>query len=204
MKRQRVFRKSLLIGGLVSSPLVLLTALAAFNLFNPMVFAFQYEFEVVNQSGEAVAVTPIGSVGPSGARYVLPQYSRRSPALPALWRADFELAPGESIKVIYDWDDINFSEILVQTTSGHSRQLVVDPRPTESQYHAPSAERYVIPPLAELPAATPSVIHAASASPFNYPGWLLLLSGIVPVLLLMGWRRLRHIEAQPGAAVDTP
>lgn len=202
MKRRPVLRRSLLIVGLASSPLVLVSALGVINLFNPMVLAFQYEFEVVNHSGEPVAVTPIGAVGPSGARYVLPQYSRREPALPALRRADFVLLPGESIKVIYDWDDINFSEILVHTTSGHYRQLVIDPNPTESQYHPPKAERYVVPPLAELREATPSVIRAASVFPFNYRAWLLLLSGPVPVLVLLAWWRLRRIEAQSGAAVD--
>jgi hypothetical protein len=201
MKAPWVVKKVLLVAALASSPLLLLSLLAGVNLFNPMVLGFQYEFEVVNKSEEAIEITPIGTIGREGIKAILPQYSSRLPAWPALRRGAFALDPGSSVKVLYDWDDINFSEILVRTSSGVHRQLVVDPNPTESQYHSPAAGRYVVASLSELPEAAQTVIDAAAVCPFDYWGWSLLFSGAVPVLLLVAWRMVR-IEAQPHNAPD--
>jgi hypothetical protein len=171
------------------------------NLFNPMALAFQYEFEVINESQEQIEITPIGTIGREGIKEILPQYSGRLPAWPTLRQGAFALDPGSSVKVLYDWDDINFSEIVIRTSSGAYRQLVVDPNPTESQYHSPVSERYVIPSLAQLPEATQNVIDAASVFPFDYWGWSLFFSGAVPLLLLVAWRMVR-IEAQPHNPPD--
>jgi hypothetical protein len=201
MKARFEVRKALLIAALASSPLLLLSLLAVVNLFNPMVLAFQYEFEVANKSEEPIEITPIGTIGREGIKAILPQYLSRLPAWPALRQGAFALDPGSSVKVLYDWDDINFSEILIRTSSGAYRQLVVDPDPTESQYHPPVAERYVVPSLAQLPEAPRTVIEAAAVCPFDYWGWSLLFSGVVPLLLLVAWRVVR-IDAQPHNPPD--
>lgn len=125
--------------------------------------AFVTDFAVENRTDTAVVVTPVGTVG-AGDRAPLPVKMLAFPPLPALRGGGYHLAPGESVTIQYDMDDINFSEIVVAAEPGRPLQLVTDPTPTANQYHGPLQRHYVIDDLARLEPATPPVQAAAQAA----------------------------------------
>lgn len=106
--------------------------------------AFIADFIIENRTTQTVSVTPIGTVGKEGTKWPLPTMMFKFPPLSALRAGGFSLAPGESITVLYDMDDINFSEIVVEDGQSQQYQLVVNPNPTTNQYHAPRQRRFVI------------------------------------------------------------
>lgn len=108
------------------------------------------DFTIENRTDEIIAVTPIGSIGPQGYRAPLPVKLVPSPALTAFRSGSFRLAPGESITIYYDMDDINFSEIVVEAERGRMLQLVTNPDPTSHRYHAPRQRHFVIDDLSQL------------------------------------------------------
>jgi hypothetical protein len=152
----QMWRRWMIYVGLIVTALpALLGALLIFNCVNPMTLAFITQFDVVNQSGEAVRVTPVGRTE-SGRVAVLPQYASRLPALAAVRDTDHPIAAGGRRTVRYDWDDIQFTEIRVRGSDGVERVLLTDPGPTTRGYYANRQPQYVIPPLNTLPAARTS------------------------------------------------
>ena len=133
------------------------------NSVNPMKSAFLTEFTLANESGQPVRVTPVGTIGPHGKKCLLPTFSNPWPAVPHFIHRTFEIGPGESVDILYDWDDINFSEIAVQNSEGSYRQLIVDPAPTENQYHPPETDLFVIPHFGSLPTITPEVLAVVNS-----------------------------------------
>jgi hypothetical protein len=94
----------------LSLPLCCCPTLPLINNVNPIHLFFLVEFRVINES------------------YVLSRASPRLPGTPALRQGDIRLAPGESVRIIYDDEDIAASEIAVRTAQGEYRQLVVSGR----------------------------------------------------------------------------
>jgi hypothetical protein len=137
--------------------------------------AFVAEFTVENRTGQRIAVTPIGTVGKKGDRQPLPVYMWPFPPIWSSQRGGFEILPGESIDIMYDWDDINFSEIVVRDHAGERGQLVVDANPTRNQYRAPSQTRFAIDDIDSLEPVTGPVRNAARNAhvPTNAP-WIIL------------------------------
>jgi hypothetical protein len=135
-------------------------------LFAGMMFgaAFVTDFVVINRTNAPIVVTPVGTVGKQGRKSPLPVKMARLLPLPALSSGGYRLAPGQSVTISYDMDDINFSEILVEAAPGQSLQLVTDPHPTSNQYHGPMQRQYVIDDLAQLDQATSPVRAAAEAA----------------------------------------
>jgi len=128
-------------------------------LCNPLWLVFLAEFQIVNESQVGVWVTPIGMREGSGEYGPLPMFHSRSlPAIPKLSNHDIWVGPGESLTVVYDWDDINFRHTLVRTESG--RVLIVDTDKMSNLHscYGPQQEKYVIPPLAELRQASPELL----------------------------------------------
>jgi hypothetical protein len=134
-------------------------------LFAGMTFGAAYvtDFTVENRTDKAITVTPVGTFG-AGNRAPLPVKMLAFPPLPALRGGGFRLAPGESVRIPYDMDDINFSEIVVAAEPGPPLQLVTDPDPTANQYHGPLQRCYVIDDLARLEPAPPPVLEASRAA----------------------------------------
>jgi hypothetical protein len=126
--------------------------------------AFVSDFTVENRTDVTIVVTPVGTVGPAGIRAQLPVQMSALPLLPALRRSGYRLTPGESVTILYDMDDINFSEIVVTAGPGRTLQLVTDPTPTANQYHGPRQRHYVIDDLARLEPAPLPVQEAAQAA----------------------------------------
>ena len=152
--------------------------------------AFVAQFTVENKTDRAIVVTPIGTVGEKGARYPLPVYMWPFPAIASVQRGGFEIPPGESIDIMYDMDDINFSEIVVHDRNGQRGQLVVNPNPTQNQYRAPAQKHFPIDDLDSLVDVPASVRNASRDAqiPTTAP-WRLLGMLFAPWLAfaLLSW-----------------
>ncbi len=141
-------------------PLTLLISLALVNSINPMQVVFITSFTVENETNETVFITPLGAVDQEGNRAILPQYLRPFPGIPVLKEGNFKIKPGGRKTIYYDWDDINFSEILIKTEN-LERVLVVDAKPTTNQFHPPESSHFVIENLKDLQTPTPELRAAA-------------------------------------------
>jgi hypothetical protein len=189
------FRRLTYLGLIVTALPALLGALLIFNCVNPMTLAFVTQFDVVNQSGEPVHVTPIGTTE-SGRTAALPQYAARLPALPALRDANHPIPAGGTLTIRYDWDDINFTELRVRGADGVERVFPTDPLPTTRGYYANRQGQYVIPPLKTLPpATTPYVSFTARRNLVSAIG----VGGVIVFVTLCGqlWRLNRRRPPTP-------
>ena len=183
---RRYVLRTLIVLAFACTPLSCIPVLVVVNSVNPMQVAFITDFTVENQSGESVTFTPIGASGSKGDRSLLPIVMWKLPAIVAMKTGSFHLAPGESKRILYDWDDINFSEIAVRSDEGRFYELVVDTTPTENQYHAPTSDRFVIPALTGLPSISPRVREATGGMGRAWLLWLLMGCGLIPPIAL--WR----------------
>src|SRR5688572_1111628 len=116
----------LLIANALLLPLGCIPALFLVNRYNPMQIGFITDIHITNALGEAITVTPVGAVGREGHRAGLPIFRSRSPAIASDVHGGFVIQPGQTIEVLYDWDDINLSELVIEFADGTARQLVVD------------------------------------------------------------------------------
>lgn len=156
-------------------PLMGLSALLILGLCFSTVFAVA--FTVENRSGETIIVTPVGTIGKEGRRTALPVVVGRHVPIPAAQTGGFRLENGASVEIVYDCDDINFSEIVVEDQRGRFCQLVTDPNPTENQYHPPTLARYTINDLAQMPPANADVREACMSAARH--------GGMVPFVILV-------------------
>lgn len=184
---------ALLIVNGVLLPVGCVPALFLMNTVNPMTMTFVTDIHVTNGSGVPIIVTPVGTIGPDGRRTALPIYSSRLPAIPASRSGGFAVSPGQTLDLLYDWDDVNFSEIVVVLGDGSARQLVVDPRPTVGQYRPPTTNRFTIGDPSRLPPVPPDVAAAAARAQRPQWHWFAILPLFLPwltfYLLLRGYRR---------------
>jgi len=175
-----------------------LIAIILLDTVNPMRWVFMTSFKVENQSGQDVWVTPIGTQGSAGSKARLPIYITAVPAFPSFKTSGFHLKNGQTIKIRYDWDDINFSEIEVKTNADMFYQLVIDPDPLEVRYHPPKTNHFVIPVLEMLEPINPEVLEA-TIKPDK--GWILpsltvgsILYVILFFRLLKEYTRLKKLQ----------
>jgi len=159
----------------------------SFVLFAGMAFrvAFLTSITIENAMDQSVEVTPVGTIGPKGTRSPLPVCQGRVNPLPAAKRGGFRLQPGEMAEITYDFDDINFSEIVVENAAGVIGQFVVDLTPTARQYHPPATKHFLIQQdkLVPVPRRVASAAVAAQ-QPFR-PS--ILLSSILLSILFLPW-----------------
>lgn len=169
-------------------PLLAVSMLAFFGLL--LHSAFVVEFTVENKTDQPIVVTPIGAVGKQGDRHPLPVYVWSSPPLQSSQRGGFKIPPGKSLDIMYDMDDINFSEIVVHDHHGERGQLIVNHNPTIRRYHAPAQTHFVIDDLDEL-AAVPGPVRNASRDaqpPTNTPYIILsVILGPWIVFAMLSW-----------------
>lgn len=174
-------------------PLGCVPVLFAVNMVNPMATAFVTDIHVTNRSLEPITVTPVGTLGPEGHRAPLPVYISRFPALPSGQSGGFVVEPGQTRAILYDWDDINLSEIVLDLADGTSRQLLVDPEPTENQYRQPTTNRFVIDDVSLLAVVPANVAAAAARARQPTHLWRIVLPMLLPWLtfyfLLKVYRR---------------
>ena len=170
------------------------------NSVNPMQLVFITSFTVQNASGQPIDITPVGTRGSEGKKSLLPIFTTASPAFPAIKTRHFHIENGDSIAIRYDWDDVNFSEIVVRTSENHYHQLVVDPTPTDNQYHPPTSDHFVIPPISQLQPIDSPVLAAVQTSSKTHRlrmTWLGLLSPLLLLCFLRLYRRQKGITQPP-------
>ena len=147
--------------------------------------AFMVQFSIENKTSETLLVTPIGTVGKEGRRRLLPVSMVEFIKFPAKQASRLKVASGEIVAVSYDMDDINFSEIVVETERGEARQLVTNPTPTQNQYHGPAQQAYAIDDWNKLEPLS-DAIKMIPLEPHPYKLACRLLAFIVPPWILLG------------------
>ncbi len=183
------------------APLVLLCSLLLLNSVNPMQLAFITSFQVENQSGQDVRITPIGTVGAKGRKARLPVFVSVIPALPAIKTGNFYLKDGETLNIKYDWDDINFSEIAIESDDGQFFQLVIDPNPTDNRYHPPKSKHFKIPPLDSLSSIQPNIREATVRQSRGWIYYIVIVGSIA--LLVTYWKMIGYYRKQKTDAFIT-
>ena len=134
-------------------------------LSNPLLLIVMTRFEVVNESGVDLWITPIGmwegTEGTGGYGPLLIFCNRFPPAIPRAWFShDLPVKSGKSRTVMYENDDVNVRHILVRTEAGDL--FIVD---TDSE-----KDKYEIPPLASLPKAPSELLPCAEGEYVTYSG----------------------------------
>lgn len=178
-------KRALLIGIILTGPFALLCCLLLLNSVNPMQLAFITRFTVENQSGQTLRITPIGTRGDEGYKGRLPILMTTFPALPSFRSGGYSLKPGKSVKITYDWDDVNFSEIAVQTEDGSLYEFVVDPNPLLNQYHSPESNHFIISDSAILQPARSHIIDVVRQSDWSAIRYLVLYVGLIACWVLI-------------------
>ena len=148
--RSRLLDMCLVVVLLATSPLALLSALSFVNAVNPFQTWFLTPLEIVNRSGRRVEVTPIGAWEGTGQRGALPLSISNWIAFEAPRRGNFALGDGDSIHLVYDWDDINLTDIVVKDEFGNIRSLVIDDDPPLHGMYARGGP-HVIPNFGTVP-----------------------------------------------------
>ncbi|MCK4871903.1 MAG: hypothetical protein KAS72_04170 [Phycisphaerales bacterium] len=164
--------------------LPLLAMLPIINSINPMQIGFITDITIANRTEETIKVTPIGATGREAKRQPLPIYATRAPATCSRQLGGFIVEPGEATVILYDWDDVNFSEIVVETESGDLFQLMVDPTPEKNQYHAPTVKSFVISDLGALSPISAEVLPAYEEAKDEFSLWRSYYSLMWPILVL--------------------
>jgi hypothetical protein len=103
--------------------------------------------------------------------------------------------------VHYDWDDINFSELLIRFRDGSQRVLIVDPQPPTDAYYANKQEEIAIGDLTALRPAPPDSVEAAQrAIPFWVFMCLMAFATTLPLGPLWWWIGTRTQSRAPVSA----
>ena len=103
---------------------IILTVIFVLFSLNPIGLSFQTNFTVKNESGRTVFITPVGTAD-RDSRIVLPITITQIPIIFAYNRGNFKLGPNKTRKIIYNWDDVTFTEIAIKDENDVWRQLSV-------------------------------------------------------------------------------
>ncbi len=175
-------------------PAFLVLLLFAGHSVNPMALAFLTTFQVRNDSKGEVQVW-VGGRGESGRPALLPLHLWEFPAVPAFRSGGFGLKPGAVATITYDWDDTNFTVIIVKTSDGELLAMPVDGGDNRVGCCTPHRqELYVIPSLRELRQATADERELVSRSGLSRPWVFLTPSLAIPLLTLWLWRMKRQLR----------
>lgn len=196
---KRLLTTLLILNGLLL-PCGGLAGLVIFARLSQVQLGFITDFHITNATQHSIKTTPIGTVGSQGARYPLHQIHRKQPTFDDKTRGGFEVLPNATVELFYDWDDINFSEIVIEDHTGQLSQLVVDPAPTRNQYHPPATNTFTITDASPLVSVPPDVMTAyhEAQKPYHLPirFYLFFLPWITfPFLLWLRFKKVGTIES---------
>jgi len=150
---------------------ILLGGILLLLLCNPMLLMFLSRFEIRNDSGVEVWVTPIGRWEGTGDYGPLPRYwNRTPPAIPSWHDHEIPLDAGGRLTVIYDSDDINFRHLLVRTADGEVYITDTDRMGTVYSTYAAQESSYRIPPVKEMPKAPDELLPCTRGEAVQYSG----------------------------------
>jgi hypothetical protein len=137
--------------------------------------AFHEPMEIVNRTSTPISVTPVGVWHVSKVRDALPVTATRVVHWPALKNGDFVLPPGQSIRIIYDADDIDPTEIYVDAGPTRLYEVSVKQR-SAADYDFDKDRRIEIADLSGLTPASAPVMTAAAGA--NRNEWAVLLTSL--------------------------
>ncbi len=144
-------------------------ALALLMLCNPMLLMFLSSFEIINESGADIWVTPVGRWEGSGHYGPLPRYwNGTPPAIPSWRRHEVPIKIGDRLEIVYDCDDINFRHLLVRTDSGEVYITDTDKKGTIHYTYPPQQSSYRIPPLSEMQLAPDELLPCTQGESVRY------------------------------------
>jgi hypothetical protein len=199
----RVTQKNFAIAALVVSLLIavpasLVVALILVNSVNPLQTIFISSFDVRNESREPLRFWVAGT-HESGRVHLLPLFATSFPALPSFRNGGFNLQDRETTRITYDWDDHNFSSILVQRGNRDlfAVDVDIDTRRAGCCYRN-HRESYVLPAVSAMRAATPAERAALGGTPSIE--FRLVAVWVLPFLPLYFYRLQRRLggEASGG------
>ncbi len=181
--RRRYLLAGIIISGLLT-PLSLLPLLFVINSVNPMQLVFITSITVVNQSGRTLDIIPVGTFN-NGEKGPLPTFYTACPAFPRLGTPIFRVEDGEKQSILFDCDDINFSDFIVRDATGEHRLMVADANPPKKDYYAPRQKAFIIPKWDELSTIVASALSAATRwRGIIRSGWALLAMALPPFFLI--------------------
>lgn len=190
---------------LLAIPALLLDLLFAINAINPFTSLFVSDFRVRNDSAEPVEIWVAGSSGKH--LRLLPLYASGIPGLPEPQPDGLRLEPGNAITLTYDWDDINFTLILVKAPNGEYLALPVDTDTSHTECcFRNEHDLYVIPTLTELRHASAEEQEAILQHE-SKQGWILLRAllatcVVLPFVPVYLWHLRRRLRTGKLAASD--
>jgi hypothetical protein len=161
------------------------------------VFAGRYN--VVNESGERLYISPVAEIGRNP--HFLVKYYSKFPHLPLLKRADVRMDPGESVRIdCMVVPDLYFSRIAVRNEGGEYRQLKVEVPAGAHAFGMPE-KTYVIESFNRLRSISgEDLAFARKGRRFNFRAGGAVMLGLIPVALFtlllglawMGWKERRR------------
>lgn len=154
-------------------------------LYFPATPLFAAHFQVTNTGREPIFITPAGQSGEQ-MTILLRTYSR-FPYVPLFKKGDLRLAPGETIGITSEADeDLTFTGLAIRNDAGEYRQFTVAQPSLEISSDPPIEFR--LGPLETLEAITPELLLlAVSGQQRNWVGFSVVVAGVLPPALLMGW-----------------
>ena len=185
----RHLRTILIVIAILLSPVSMLTCVVVLDVVNPFALVFLTSFTIDNNLGQDIWVSPIGTVGENGDRYPLPFSYFKHLSVRSIKKTDFYIAKDTSKTFVYDWDDIQFSEILIRPEHGDIRFIITDPNPTQNQYRNLKNKLFTVPSLSELPVASSNLMSVLIKPHTNWYIYVLPIIGIIPpILAVILWR----------------
>ena len=195
------FLTTLIVFNALLLPCGCLPILGLLSPFNPFQTAFITDIHITNNTNHPIQITPIGTMGAAGRRGPLPVYRSANPAYRSEKRGGFPVpANGGTIEVLYNWDDINLSEIVIEYHTGQLTQLVVDPNPTQNQYHPPAVNTFTIDDQTVLTPVPSNIAAAYRAAQSTSNRWWMASLLYLPwiTLPLLVWARFKTPRSSTG------
>ncbi|MGI5817834.1 MAG: hypothetical protein ACOX9R_07020 [Armatimonadota bacterium] len=151
----------------VAQWLAFVVLVAGFTLFMLLTMRDMWvvEFSLSSAASEPVEVTPIGRWDVTGLVGALPQppESRYALRRPAGDPGTVALAPGETVTIRFDYDDISFTHLLVRTPDG---RVLLQPVTHETQRRLRNT--YTVRPLDELSEAPRELLSILGGAKVEY------------------------------------
>ena len=172
--------------------------------------AFLTDCSATNNTQEVIRITPVGTVGKQGSRCLLPLYRTSFPFFVLSKRGHFRVGSGETFRFTYDMDDINFSELVIESESGKIGQIIVNPNPTVNQYIVPDTTDFEIDDLNSLLPVSEHVHNTALTGRHLGCMWLMYLVFAIPLIVEVlrfshrYRRRQQRTAAQSGIHAGSP
>lgn len=199
MKRRNWLIAGIALFGLLT-PLCLVPVLFLINSVNPMQTAFLTSITVVNQSGRTLDIVPAGTLN-DGTRASLPTYYSAFPAIPRLNASSYRVEDGAEQRILFDWDDINFSQFIVRDGTGAFRQWITDPDPPLKDYYAPKVKLHTIPAFNSLETPDPLILSETLRPRGLVRSWWTLTAMALPPFFLIGFVRALRRERSDRRSV---